>query len=93
MDQSLGWVSQISHRRPMPSSSYHLANGSYLYCSTPTPSVSIPPFACTGGTFEMILTLALAPLLDLGHYPKSIEDKAPKFTEEEWKLIKGSSEL
>jgi hypothetical protein len=41
----------------------------------------------------MILTLALAPLLDLGHYPKSIEDKAPKFTEDEWKLIKGSSEL
>lgn len=37
--------------------------------------------------------LDLAPLLDLGHYPKSIEDKAPKFTEDEWKLIKGSSEL
>ncbi|KAG7562366.1 hypothetical protein FFLO_02146 [Filobasidium floriforme] len=29
----------------------------------------------------------------LGHYPKSIEDKAPKFTEDEWKLIKGSSEF
>lgn len=41
----------------------------------------------------MILILAVAPLLDLGHYPKSIEDKAPKFTEDEWKLIKGSSEL
>jgi len=37
--------------------------------------------------------LDLAPLLDLGHYPKSIEDKALKFTEDEWKLIKGSSEL
>jgi hypothetical protein len=36
-------------------------------------------------------------MVDLGHFPESISkelgDKMPTFTEEEWALIKGSSDL